>query len=339
MRSFLRYLTLLFTLVAISWVAIPGWLSIEFPRQAGPHFDNRIRKKYITALNTDQPDIVMLGDSTLLDGVDQDLLSELTGKKVSNFSALGSASAYWYLVLKNNIVVAKHRPQVVIIVFRDAMLTTPGFRVYGGFLDNLDEFASDHETLLLERAYLNYMGQMEIWSEEHIPLYSAREDIRTKIDSRIRYLIPQGLGCDRKCTEESLFNVFTSAELEPGQLQSRVTTVEQYLYAPSQLDFKRNIDKSFLPEMIRLTREHGIQLIVVRLKPNTIKTIRLNSPVVKQYMADLSDYLDENRVIFLDFGRDPRIESEYYRDNLHLNPEGKILFTKILAEGLKKVLK
>ena len=137
----------------------------------------------------------------------------------------------------------------------------------------------------------------------------------------------------------STFNVFTSAELEPGQLQSRVTTVEQYLYTPSQLDFKKNVDQSFLPDIIRLTKEHGIQLIVVRLKPNTIRTIRLDTQAIKQYIDDLSDYLDKNGVFFLDYGRDPRIESKYYRDTLHLNAEGKSLFTQILAEGLNGVIK
>jgi len=339
MRPFHRYLLLLLSIIAVSWLIIPRWLGIQFPRPAGPHFDERVRKKYITLLNKNQPDIVMLGDSTLLEGVNPDLLSELTGEKVSNFSALGSASAYWYIVLKNNIVIAEHPPKTVIVVFRDTMLTAPGFRVYGGFLDNLDEFAGDHETVLLEKAYLNEMSRVDIWLDEHIPLYSAREDIRGRIDSRIRYLVPGWLSCDRKCTDNATFNIFTSAELEPGQLQSRVTTVEQYLYTPSQLDFQRNVEKSFLPEIIRLTQEHGIQLIVVRLKPNTIRTVRLDSQAVRQYVEDLSEYLEENNVIFLDYGRDPRIASGYYRDNLHLNSEGKVVFTQILADGLNEVLK
>ena len=339
MRSFLRYLTILFILVAVSWAVIPRWLHISFPRQPGPQFDERIRKKYVTLLNKEQPDIVLIGDSTMLEGVDPLQLSEITGKKVSSFYALGSASAYWYIILKNNIVVAEHRPQTVVIVFRDTMLTAPGFRVYGGFLDNIDEFAGSNETVLLEKAYLNFMTPVEIFSAKYIPLYSAREDIRGRIDSRIRYLAPEWLHCDQECTDMSMFDVFTSAELEPGQLQSRVTTVEQYLYTPSQLDFKKNVDHSFLPDIIRLTKEHGIQLIVVRLKPNTGRTVRLNTQAIKQYIDDLSGYLDENGVVFLDYGRDPRIKSEYYRDTLHLTSEGKSLFTQILAEGLNGVLK
>jgi hypothetical protein len=338
MRQFLRYLSLLAVMISISWLAVPRWLHLEFPREPGPHFDARVRNMYTTLLNREEPDIIMLGDSTLMDGVNPKLLSDLTGKKVLSFGAPGSASAYWYVLLKNNIVVSKHPPQTIIIIFRDTMLTAPGFRVYGGFLTKIDEYVADQEPLLLERAYLNGMNPAQILAEKYIPLYSAREDIRQKIDSRIRYYPPKLLGCDRECTDSSMFNVFSAAELEPGQLQSRVTTVEQYLYTSSQMNFKENVDGSFLPEIIRLTREHQIQLIVVRLKPNTIKTVRLDTQSVRQYMSDLSEYLHSQGVIFLDYGRDPRLASEYYRDTLHLKPEGKTLFTEMLASGLNDAL-
>src|SRR5258706_15279471 len=117
MRPFFHYLILFFTLLAVSGLAIPRWFGIDFPRQPGPVFNDQIRKTYITRLDSERPEIVLLGDSTLKDGVDPDLLSSLLGRKVSRFDVPGSASAFWYLVLKNNIVVAKHPPKYVIIIF------------------------------------------------------------------------------------------------------------------------------------------------------------------------------------------------------------------------------
>ncbi len=339
MRSFLRYLTILFIMITVSWVAIPRWLDIPFPRQPGPEFDKRARKSYITLIDNEHPDIVMLGDSTLMDGVDPDLLSELTGKKVSSFHAPGSASAFWYIVLKNNIIIAEHHPRVLIVVFRGTMLTAPGYRVHGGYFVKLDEFAAKDEPVLLERAYLNHMNRAEIWSEQYFPLYGAREDIRKKIDSRIRYSLPGWLDCDRTCTDDSMYAVFISADLEPGQLRNAVAAAETYLYTPAQLDFSRQVESSFLPEMIRLSRERGIQLVVVRLKNEMTGTGNRETASMKNYIADLSAYLDEQGVVFLDYGRDPRLGSEYFKDALHLNPEGEIVFTRILAEGLNEVLK
>ena len=339
MRLFLRYLFLLAFLTSITWVTIPNWLNIQFPRQPGPEFDKRARKSYITLLDEEKPDVVMLGDSTLMDGVDPDLLSELTGRKVSSYHAPGSASAFWYIVLKNNVVVAEHKPQAVVVVFRDTMLTAPGYRVHGGYFVKLDEFARPQEPVLLERAFLNQMNPLEIWAEKYFPLYSARDRVRQEIDSRIRYTAPGWLHCDGPCTDTSMYKVFISADLEPGQLRNAVAAAESYLYTPTQLDFQQQIDQSFLPEMVRLTRERGIQLILVRLKDGTTGTGSKETASIKKYIVDLSAYLAGQGVIFLDYGRDPRLTNEYFKDVLHLNPQGEVVFTHILAEGLNEVLK
>jgi hypothetical protein len=339
MRLFFRYLILLTVTIAISWLAIPRWLHLDFPQQAGPEFDKRARKTFITMLDNDKPDIVLLGDSTLMDGVDTEKLSEHIGKKASSFSAPGLASAYWYIVLKNSIVVAEHHPQAVVVVFRDTMLTAPGYRVYGAYFERIDEYARHQEPVLLERAYLNQMNPLEIWSEKHFPLYSAGETIRQKIDFRIRYTVPGWLNCDMDCTDSSMNAVFTAADLEPGQLRNAVATAESYLYTPAQLDFSRQVEKSFLPEMIRMTQKNGIQLIVVRIKHQTTGTNSMETPAAKKYIADLSKYLQDQGVSFLDYGQDPKLTSEYFKDMLHLNPQGRVVFTKILANGLNETLK
>src|SRR5688572_23918165 len=250
MRSFVRYLLLFTVISSATWVKISQSYDLEFPRAPGPTFDNRVRKLYINKLENDKPDMVMLGDSTLLDGVDPDMLSELTGIKVSSFDAPGSASAFWYLVLKNNIVEAEHKPKVVLILFRDTILTAPGYRVHGSYFVQLDEFARRNEPILLERAYLNLMNPLEKFVEGTFPLYAARVPIRQDTDALIRYSLTSWLGCNKTCNDNSMTEVFTSANLEPGQLQNAVSAAEEYLYSDRQLDFEEQINRSFLPEMI-----------------------------------------------------------------------------------------
>jgi hypothetical protein len=281
--------------------------------------------------------MVMLGDSTLLDGVDPHRLSELTGIKVSSFDAPGSASAFWYLVLKNNIVEAEHKPKYVLILFRDTILTAPGYRVHGSYFVQLDEFARRNEPILLERAYLNLMNPLEKFAEGYFPLYAARVQIRRETDAMIRYSLTSWLGCDRECNDNSMYEVFTSADLEPGQLQNAIAAAEGYLYADRQLDFERQIDHSFLPEMIRLTKENDIQLILVRLK--TLITHEQDTRAIERYVGDLSRYLAGQDVVLLDFGGDPRLINEYYADALHLTRQGEALFTEMLAERLRVALK
>ncbi|NWG06574.1 MAG: hypothetical protein HXY35_07810 [Chloroflexi bacterium] len=339
MRLFLRYLLLLSILVIIAWVKIPQRYGLDFPRNPGPEFDRQVRTLYADRINEGKPEIVLLGDSTLKDAVNAELLSILTGRKVAKFDVPGSASAFWYLVLKNNIVVAEHRPRMVVIIFRDTILTAPGYRVHGAYLVQLDEFAARREPILLERAYLNQMSPVEIWAEQYFPLYSAGEQVQKEVDAWIRYSFPNWLGCNKDCTDKSMYEVFTSADLEPGQLRNAVATAEQYLYARARLDFERQVNKSFLPEMIRLTKENGIQLIVVRLKNQMTGTDGSETPEVRRYIEELTRYLGKQSVIFLDYGKDPRLAREYYKDALHLNPEGETVFTQILAEGLGEALK
>lgn len=336
MRSLLRYLLLFSILIAVTWGKISRSYELEFPRAPGPRFDRQVRKLYINRLETEKPDMVMLGDSTLLDGVDPDRLSELTGIKVASFDVPGSASAFWYLVLKNNIVETETKPKYVLILFRDTILTAPGYRVHGSYFILLDEFARRNEPLLLERAYLNLMNPLERFAEGYFPLYAARVQIRQDIDALVRYSLTSWLGCDNECNDNGMYEVFTSANLEPGQLQNAIAAAEGYLYMNHQMDFYRQIDHSFLPEMIRLTKENNIQLILVRLKNRT--TGERETSATKRYMADLSKYLAQQNVLFLDFGRDPRLISAYYADSLHLTREGEALFTEMLAERLNEVM-
>ena len=339
MLSFLRYLILLSIMLVVTWLVVPRRFDIEFPRQPGPDFDRQMRKTYIDILDENKTDIVLIGDSTLRLATDPDLLAELTEKRVENIDFPGSASAFWYLVIKNNLVLAEHRPEAIVIVFRDTMLTAPGYRVHGAYFAKLAEFAAPEEPVLLEKAYLNQMGMVAKWSEKYFPLYSAREDIQKEIDSQIRYTLPKWLNCDQFCTDRSMYAIFTASDLEPGQLRTAIATAEGYLYTPSQLNFKRQVDKSFLPDMIRLTKERGIPLIAVRLKTQSIGAGNLETSEIRQYVGELSDYLNAQGVIFLDYGQDPRLDSEHFRDSIHLNPKGEELFTQILAEDLNEVLK
>ena len=336
---FQRYVLFLAVMIAVSWVAIPERYQLSFPRTPGPEFDRRVRKTYIDLINEEKPDVVLLGDSTLMDGVDPELLSELTGRKVSSYPVPGSASAFWYIVLKNNIVAAGHRPQAVVIVFRDTMLTAPGYRVHGEYFSQLDEYAKKQEPILREKAYLNQMNAADLWAQQYFPLYSAREELQKGIDVRIRYSLPAWLNCDKGCTDKSMYHVFTSADLEPGQLRNAVATAERYLYTPEQFDFSNRVDESFLPDIIELARKRGIQLILVRLKSQMAGVGNAESAALSGYVAGLSAYLTEQGVVFLDYGRDANLSEDLFADLLHLSPQGRRVFTGMLAGGLNEVLK
>ncbi len=337
MHSFLRYLFFFFIIVAITWIRIPRAYGLEFPRTPGPTFNNQVRDVYINRLENEKPELLLLGDSTLADAIDPAQMSNLMGMNVSSFGVPGSASAFWYVVLKNNIVKSENKPKYLIIVFRDSILTAPGYRVQGSYFTQVDEFARRREPVLLERAFLNLMNPLEKAADAYFPLYSARVQIRQKIDALVRYSLPGWIGCDTKCNNDSMYAVFQGGDLQRGELQNAIASAEGYLYTRAQLNFGAQVDRSFLPDMIQLAKENHIQLILVRLKNWTLG--ERETVGVKRYTAALSAYLEGQDVLFLDFGTDPRLTKADYADSLHLNQEGKILFTEMLAEALKDTLK
>lgn len=338
MKAIIRYASVTALLMILGWIVIPQRYDIQFPRKAGPEFDPKVRFLLRDRINTEHPDIVLLGDSTLSDGVDADRLAVLTGKKIVKFDVHGSASAFWFLLLKNNIVIAEAPPPAVVIVFHDTMMTAPGYRVHGSYFVQLDEFAKKEEPVLLEKSYLNLMNPLEKAADEYVPIYGARVQIRQAIDRRIRYTIPGWFGCDVNCTDASLYDIFTAANFEQGQLQNAIAAAEDYLFTSSQLNFKRQVDQSYIPEMIRLSKENSIPLVLVRLKSQGIGRSDAETAAIKFYMNDMAEYLQDNDVLFLDYGTDPRLKNEYYKDNLHLDPNGQQIFTQILAEGLSEIV-
>ena len=339
MKLFLRYGLLLLAILAWTRYSLPPRYGLQFPRSPGPVFSSQVRSVYIKELNKNRPEIFLLGDSTLLAGVDPQELSRLTGESTFSATIPGSASALWYLILKNNIVDASFHPRYLIVISRDSILTAPGYRVQGSYFTLLDEYAAHNEPILLKRSFLNLMNPLDRLADQFVPLYGARVQSRQEVDSLVRYSVPGWMGCDSTCTDTAMRDTFGAADLEPGQLRDAVAAAERYLYTPRQLDFSAQVDQSYLPEMIRLTKAHGIQLIVVRIKTRASGMGDIESQALKNYISGLSAYLKENNVPYLDFGTDPRLKNEYFRDSIHLNVEGKKVFTQILGEALRQILK
>ena len=78
-----------------------------------------------------RPDILLIGNSYLAAAVEPDGLSRKTGRRCMILKRPGSASACWYLMLKNVLLPARHVPQAVVIYFRDNELTLPAFHTGG----------------------------------------------------------------------------------------------------------------------------------------------------------------------------------------------------------------
>jgi lysophospholipase L1-like esterase len=104
------------------------------------------------------------------------------------------------------------------------------------------------------------------------------------------------------------------------------------------MDFNAQVDKSFLPEIIRLAQENKIQLIFVHARTLTYPTPDSQPAELATYKRDLAAYLAAHNVPLLDFSFDERFPSSLFNDPLHMNDEGQALFSQILGEAFLKLI-
>jgi hypothetical protein len=332
MRFMLKFMLLLVLILVTTLMPVYD-PRLQFPREAGPVLDGQVRNNHLKSIEEDRPQVVLMGDSTLGASVDPAQLSELTGKSMYNISIPGSASALWYLILKNNIAEAAYKPQYLLVVFRDTILTAPGYRVHGSYFDLVDEYADSNDHLLTQNSFVGLMNPLEVAAEKYFPLYVARTEIRQGIDSKIRYFAPAITGCHVDCTDQALAEVFVGADLEPGALMDAVGAAESYLYTADQFDFDHQVEQSYLPEMVRIANENNIKLVLVRVKVET----HGRDPKLDAYMNSLKNYVHKNGAFLLDYGNDPRLTHDLFFDPIHLNPQGEIVFTQMVADGFNEL--
>lgn len=234
-----------------------------------------IHNPRINYINNKKPDIIIIGNSMIGNGLDITGLSKATNQEVMKIQSSGGMSAWQFLVLKNVIGNANHRPKIVVVVTREHLITIPNMRVSGKYRKVIESLKGLDEKVLFELAYqnrnLNYKGPVDI-----------------------------SLG---------------------------------------SWDFKKIINKSFLPYMIRIARERKFQLVITRHKTRRYAENSTNETAEqKKYTEDICEYLKNNKVIFLDYIRNSDIMLEHYGGGDHLNKRGKEIWTRSLAKDLNKIL-
>jgi len=339
MHEFKQYLISLVILTGL----VSGYVFYRYadgyPFPIGAQFDPDIRDKYRHMLNEEDPQILVVGDSVAGTNVDKNLVADQSGKRVSVISEDGAGSALLYLILKNNIANADSKPETMIVVFRDTVLTSTAFRVHGNFFVMMDEFAGADDDLVLQLAIRDRMNPLEKLAEGYFPPYWARLNLQTILVSRILYLPTRLLlGCNLECSDEAMNRVFGNQNFDPDQFNRAINLAENFLYTDENLDFEHQINQSFLPEIIRLCKENNIKLILVRTKTLRFSREHPEPAALTEYMDHLSNYARRNGIPLIDFAHSNRLPPTLFTDINHLNSDGKKVFTEMLVEAIRPIL-
>jgi hypothetical protein len=183
------------------------------------------------------------------------------------------------------------------------------------------------------------MSSIEKAADQYFPPYGAHQLIWQTINKHNRTILPRMfLDCDLECTDTAMAWAMNKDDFENNLQGDAIRTADDQLYKAANLDFNRQLPRSFLPEIVRLCRDNHIQLILVRTKVKDFSDPASEPQAVGEYMRFLSAYASQNQVILLDFAHDDRLSPDLFRDGVHLTADGKVEFTKILGEALQALI-
>jgi hypothetical protein len=310
-----------------------------YPYPDDDTFDSTARADILENINSVQPQIVLLGDSTLVDAVDVALFEKKIGLITTSLERPGGASALWMLQLKNIILSAQARPAYVVVLFRGTMLTVPDFRTQGDYFPVLDEIATPQDRWIYNLAVHANRTDLERLLEIYLPLYKQRTAIYNAINDLGRYALPMLRYplCDPACIDKVNLEVFHTRKNDMLWDQ-RIAAAEEYLYQRDHLNFYGAVQRSFLPPMLQYARDNCVRMVFVDYKTRPQADNASSNPSLDAYTRDLAVYLREQGAAFIDFQKDARITPDFFKDSFHFADGKDQLFTPIFAAELQKII-
>jgi hypothetical protein len=292
-----------------------GYLpSVETPRPREP-FDRDAAQ----AVREVQPQFVVIGDSMAGIRIDPRQLSRLTGARVIGLYQQGSPVAYWYLAFKNLVVNnALTSVRGAIFFFRDDQLTTQ-VQVAPG---SLDRVALDREPELDRLLAAERLG---VFSGVHRAARAAYQFDRTRV-----WLEPFVNNAPARSPE--LVRIINTDVFALDKLR-KFEAADLAAASDAALDFPARVDRSLLPEIIRLAAQANIRPAFIRVQRRpTAEGPPPQSAALKKYAGDLRAYLIAHGAYYHDDWGDPDEPLSLYADGDHLTGEGRVRYTQRFAE-------
>jgi hypothetical protein len=291
----------------------------------------------IKLIKQSNPDYIFIGNSMLDSRINPDHLYVLTGKKSFLLWRGGVETAVWYLMLKNLIIPSGVRPQAVFIFFRDTFLTEPQFRTEGVYRNDIRSFSMDNETVL-DGILRKDKSIRELFAGRIGDLYPILENKFQEVIANISEACIKRM-CkifSRNFEISQVNTILNFSNFRHIETDGENIAVESAI----NYNFTAALPGSFLPRMIKLAKENHVPLVFIRVQRRPVNNMPpVQSPVLKQYVKELADYLKQENMGFYDFTGDPRITLDMYGSGDHIDKNKKKLYTEFFADTLKDMLK
>jgi hypothetical protein len=287
-----------------------------------------------------KPQIILLGNSILGYAVDGRMFTDMIqNKRVGKFKMGGGETAWWYMVLKNVILTAPQKPQMVAIFFRDHYLTDPTYRSGGEFKQYIDWMASDSEPVLDRLAYQTNLSPMSRFFAQCSPLYQQKSRLNPRIQQTVKSFAASILpGKKNPTPDAAIENLFDEKNMDNRLLTARQLAAES-VADENQYDFDKQVQKSFLPYLIEEADKYHVKLVFVRMKRCRDVVPGQQPEALVRYIEKLKTYLNEKGCSFIDFTNDPRITEDLYGAGDHFSDHGMKSFTPMLVDAMLPMIR
>lgn len=297
--------------------------------------NEKISENLIEKINKNRPELLLVGDSMLGESVDADRLSRLLGKRCLKVWVGGSSSAWWYLVIKNIVSQTTPKPKFIGVFFRDNDLTLPQYRTTGNHKEWIFNLAGLDENLLMELSYFQRLSIFERLLIKIFPVYAQCEEIKDRMDVFIKRKIAAVMfNSDEREISKAISATFADRKMDKELFHQRQIQ-DDYAEDSFRNDMNFNPEKSFLPAMIKHSKESGAELFLVRVKRKRDIEQGKQTDELVNYIEKLETYLEEQNVELIDYTDNDAITKEHYGGGDHLNRQsGRTVFTSLLAKDL-----
>jgi hypothetical protein len=283
-----------------------------------------------------RPELVLLGNSMVATRFDEKVLQRLLRpRRVAVLGLIGTASAHWYLALKNVVVASGEHPRLVQF-FRGQELTQP--RIWtegnkgGSRLQQLSLGEDPLVTRKLAPSFATPSARLQWYRERAIPVQRLRAKTEPVIDkvgtlgSELAW--PEAGPRTRKREINELFSL---RRLRPAE------AVDEQADSEDAPVFGDVVEQSFLPDILALARENHIPLTFVRVRSRAAASGEVESALVRRYVSDLERYLRAQGAEFYDM-HDADWESiDMYGEGDHIANRWTRRYTRLFVAHMSQV--
>jgi hypothetical protein len=278
-----------------------------------------------------RPRYVLIGNSMLASRIDAKLLEDELGEPVGFLARNASASADWYLMLKNYVAAAGLDDCNVAIFYRETALTQPHLRASRrAALQSVSREDDPAVEAILRGRGSSWQQRVRIAAFAWANPQAWRSSFRDAVNRVALGEHGAVAGVDKSEFEVQRINsVFAMDGLRRSDDEP-----DSEPRSLARFDFAANVERSFLPHMLDLADRKGFKLwfIQVNRRLRNDGRLRPTAPALDEYTRSLRTYVESRNAGLIDLRASRLVTPEMFGRRDHIAPDHREAYTRLFPE-------